>query len=111
MNGWMLQWYAYLPAFASATVAEAPGAMSPVSNELPSSAVAVCAVLSSLLTTIRVPRVTANVAGANLKLSILMVPADFGDDPFGRECDGLGVTAPFALAESLEPPHAAAGPA
>ena len=55
MNGWMVQWYLYVPALDTVNPAEDPGSMSPVSKLLPSSAVAVCAVLSLLVTVIRGP--------------------------------------------------------
>ena len=50
---------------------DAPWASVPVSKLCPSSAVAVCAVLSWLVTVTRAPCLTVTLAGANLKLLIL----------------------------------------
>jgi hypothetical protein len=74
MNGWMLQWYLYVPALDTVMVAEEPGSMSPVSKVCPLSAVAVCAVLSWLATVTRAPRETVIEAGANLKFAMLTEP-------------------------------------
>jgi hypothetical protein len=57
-------------------VCEDPGSTLPVSKVLPSSAVAVCAVLSWLLTVTPASGLTVTLAGANLKSLIFTVLAE-----------------------------------
>jgi hypothetical protein len=86
-------------------VADEPGSMSPVSKLLPLSAVAVCAVLSRLVTVTRAPRSTVSDAGANLKSEIVIESEPLlclgWEDPLGLAAAGLG----------SEPPQPAIGPA
>src|SRR4051812_12183701 len=96
MKGWMLQWYGTLPAALSEIVAELPGLMSFVSKEL-SFAVAVCAVVSLLVTVTFDPALTVSAAGANLKLLMVTLlpppppPPPLADPPEELE---LGVELP-----------------
>ena len=76
------------------TVCAAPLASVPVSKLCPSSAVAVCAVLSSLVTVTRAPFVTVTLAGENLKLLIVTaseLPPDPCDDEPLEFAEALGL--------------------
>src|SRR4051794_37505607 len=107
MKGWMLQWYGTRPAVFNEIVAELPGLMSFVSKEL-SFAVAVCAVVSLLVTATLDPALTVIVAGANLKLliSTLVPPPPELADP--REELGLGVELPPSPPPPPQPARAIA---
>ena len=79
-------------------VCDAPCARSPVSKLCPSSAVAVCVVLSSLVTVTRAPCLTVTLAGENLKLLIVTafeLPPDAAcdDDPL-EFAEALGLLPP-----------------
>jgi len=97
MNGWIVQWYEYVPAAGARTVVDAPESTVPESKLWPSSAVTVCAVLSSFATLMRAPFLTRRVPGENLKL--LMVIADCVPD----EPPALGAAS--ALGPLPPPPH------
>src|SRR6187397_2872354 len=84
-------------------VLDDPESIEPVSKLCPSSAVSVCATLSSLVTTAPAPPATASVAGLNAKLSILIAPVD-GEPPLAV---GLGVGA-FAVPDPPQPSSSAA---
>src|SRR4051812_44426768 len=87
--------------------------MSPVSKLVPSSAVAVCAVLSWLATLMRVPLSTVSEAGENLKFEMVSAPEPLLG--FGAE-DPVDVAAwpgrPDCVVAGREPelPQAAIGP-
>ena len=89
-------------------VCDAPWASVPVSKLCPSSAVAVCAVLSWLVTVTRAPCLTVTLAGENLKLLIftaLELPPDAAcdDDPL-EFADALGLLPPPQPANSRAVP-------
>ena len=97
MNGWMVQWYEYVPAAGARMVVDAPGSTVPESKLWPSSAVTVCAALSSFATLMPAPFWARRLLGENLKL-LMVIADDVPDEP-----PALGA-AP-ALGPLPPPPH------
>src|ERR1700730_6496715 len=74
MNGWIEQWYVYVPGCGNVVVKLAPGAISPES-QAPSVLVLVCATGSLLVNVIAWPGLTVIVVGANANLPMLTLAA------------------------------------